>query len=231
VTAMGGDTLGLGAAGFTGGAAGGPGAAVGAAGGACFADVIGAPGLMAAGAGGALGRAAVEGFAGIAGGGAPTLAGAVGPGGGGLMAAGGADAAGAGAGATGGAGLGLIRPGGAASSTGAPQYSQNPASRLRAPLQNRQIAPPAAPEGLRSFPSASIDESSEAGRSSSSPSNVRREEADDGRPGLPVGFACSRSSISSSMEIGSSGVRPCAGLAGAGCSGPGVAGFSRGAPH
>ena len=45
--------------------------------------------------------------------------------------------------------FGLIRPGGAASSIGAPQYSQNPASRLSGPLQNRQTSAPAAATGRR----------------------------------------------------------------------------------
>jgi hypothetical protein len=47
-----------------------------------------------------------------------------------------------------GLGLGFTIPGGAASSTGAPHWSQKSPSRSSGPLQNRQTAPPAALDTL-----------------------------------------------------------------------------------
>jgi len=113
-----------------------------------------------------------------------------------LSAGGGVSTGGVGGVAAGGAaGFGLIKPGGAASSMGAPQYSQKPASKLSGPLQNRQTSPPAAPDDLRGGSSSSRAEI--PGISKSSPSNLRAGEGEDGCVGLTDGLCRSRSRKSS----------------------------------
>ncbi|MBZ5543546.1 MAG: hypothetical protein LAO07_07680 [Acidobacteriia bacterium] len=135
---------------------------------------------LAAGAGG--------GFTGAAGDDRTTAPGAAGGGDAALLSAGRGVATGGigGAAAGGAAGFGLIKPGGAASSMGAPQYSQKPASKLSGPLQNRQKSPPATPDGLRGASSSSRAEI--PGISKSSPSNLRAGEGDDDFAGLTDGL-------------------------------------------
>lgn len=89
--------------------------------------------------------------------------------------------------AGGGAGFGMTTPGGAASSTGAPQYSQYPASRLNGPLQKRQMIPPAAPETRRGGSSSSRSAAEVSGISRSRPSNLRPGEAGGCSLGLILG--------------------------------------------